>query len=193
MSKEATRISTNKETARLNHLVDQLRRTWHDHVRQLFILVIGKCSIRKIKMFKSIYGRKSFHQPRYSRLLCLRCNFPFRWTRRADAQPAVQQHRDTHSVVQQQHWDEAHPVVPIRLQSKGDNDQQGDQVFRVHHKMLLPGVGNGFSLPSRQNFVLCLLSWQENVCCVSLLDKISNISGDETPRLLLLYALQCFF
>ena len=118
-------------------------------------------------MFKSIYGRKSFHQPRYSRLLCLRCNFPFRWTRRADAQPAVQQHRDTHSVVQQQHWDEAHPVVPIRLQSKGDNDQQGDQVFWIHHKMLLPDEGNGFSLLSRQNLVLCLLTWQENVCCVS--------------------------
>ena len=29
----------------------------------------------------------------------------------------------------------------------------------------------------------------DKICCVSLLDKIGNISGDQTPCLLLLYAL----
>ena len=34
--------SRNKERGRPNYLVDQLRRARHDHVRQLFILMIGK-------------------------------------------------------------------------------------------------------------------------------------------------------
>ena len=32
----------------------------------------------------------------------------------------------------------SHPVVPVWLQSKRDNDQQGDQVFWIHNKVLLP-------------------------------------------------------
>ena len=44
--------------------------------------------------------------------------------------------------------------------------------------------------------ILCTVSLLDKkmfVVSQDLLDKISNISGDETPRLLLLYALQCFF
>ena len=44
--------------------------------------------------------------------------------------------------------------------------------------------------------ILCCVSLLDKkmfVVSQNLLDKISNISGDETPRLLLLYALQCIF